>query len=69
MSTKHETANSTCLTTYMDHEGYPLFFENKRKPLPFSPSPVIITITAKSNSTKNGHDNNDNNFSNVFKYS
>lgn len=65
-STKHKTVNSTCLTPFMDHEEYLLFFEKKVKLLPFSPSPVIISTTTKSTTTDSSHDNNDNNFSNFF---
>ena len=65
-NTKHKTGNSTCLTPFMHHEEYLLFFERKVKLLPFSPSPVIISITTKSTTTDSSHDNNDNNFSNFF---
>ena len=45
---------------FMDHEEYLLFFEKRVKPLPFNPSPVIITIITKSTTTNSSHHNNDN---------
>ena len=65
-STRHKTVNSTCLTTFMDHEEYLLFFEKKVKLLPFSDSPVIISITTNSTTADSSNNNNDNNISNFF---